>query len=200
MKNAMFYIYYPQGHCGSRVVDFKIQIWGNPSPWRCIAVWKDKMIFKVVSGVALFLLILSAPSMAKEVCLNFTDGKYFKDEWVVTSDSMSARYIPHERHPVACIIRKGSYRKVTGVSMNMQLCTTIGAARANVYMDCGGNRDGFQINTYPHPQLWKNNRQWRMSEHCLEILNKRGELQLVVNVYWDGHGVFRLSDLKMEVE
>ncbi len=146
------------------------------------------------------VLILWTPAMAKEMFINFTDGQYVKDEWVVSHGSMSARYIPHERHPVSYTIQRQAGSKITRLSMTMQLCTTIDAARANVYIACGGSRDGFKINTYPHEQLWKNTRQWQMPDHCLEILNKRGELQLVISVNWDGHGVFRLSDLKMDVE
>ena len=164
------------------------------------AVWKDKIVFKTLCALALFVLILPAPSMAQEVSINFMDGQYVKEEWVVSSDSMSARYIPHERHPVVYTIQRKPGSKITRLSMTLQLCTTIGAARANVYMICGGNRDGFQINTYPDEKLWKNTRQWQMSDHCLELLNKRGELKLVISVNWDGHGVFRLSDLKMDVE
>ncbi|GAB6144125.1 hypothetical protein [Desulfocicer niacini] len=163
-------------------------------------MWKDKIALKALDGLVLLVLILWTPAMGKELSINFTDGQYVKDEWVVSLGSMSARYIPHERHPVSYIIQRQPGSKITRLGMTMQLCTTIGAARANVYIACGGSRDGFKINTYPHEQLWKNTRQWQMSDHCLEILNKRGELQLVINVNWDGHGVFLLSDLKMDVE
>ena len=163
-------------------------------------VWKDKIVFKTVCALALFVLILWAPAMAQEVSINFMEAQYVKEEWVVSSDSMSARYIPHERHPVGYTLQRKPGTKITRLGMTMQLCTTIGAARANVYVACGGDKDGFKINTYPHEQLWKNARQWQMSDRCLEILNKRGELRLVISVNWDGHGVFTLSDLKMDVE
>ena len=164
------------------------------------SVRKDKIVFKAVCVSAFFALILAVPVMAKEVLIGFANGQYVQDEWVITTEGMSARYIPHKRHPVTYILKRELWSKITKVSMNMKLCTTIGAARANVYIDCGGNRDGFQINTYPHERLWKNTRQWQMSDHCLEILNKRGELHLIIRVYWDGHGVFSLSNLKMDVE
>ncbi len=164
------------------------------------AVWKDKIVFKTIYALALFVLILWAPAMGQEVPINFMDGQYVKEEWMISKNIMTARFIPHERHPVVYTLQRKPGSEITRLGMTMQLCTTIGAARANVYLACGGKRDGFKINTYPHEKLWKNIRQWQMDKHCLEILNKRGELQLVISVNWDGHGVFSLSDLKMDVE
>ena len=147
-----------------------------------------------------FLSISSSLAGADEVFMDFNDGVYLENEWIVTEHNLSARYIPHKRSPFTYLLNKGHYTKVKGVSMDMQLRTTTGVARANVYMECDGTRDGFQMNTYPHPQLWDNLRHWEMSDPCLEILNVAGEVRLLVKVYWDGHGTFHLLNLKMEAE
>lgn len=162
-----------------------------------------KWFLKVNAFFGVCLLLLSMASSlagADEVFMDFNAGVYLENEWIVTNHNISARYIPYKRSPFTYPINKRGYTKIKGVSMDMQLRTTTGVARANVYMECGGTRDGFQMNTYPHPQLWKNLRHWEMSDHCLERLNATGEVRLLVKLYWDGHGIFHLLNLKMEAE
>ncbi|SMC68850.1 hypothetical protein SAMN02746065_10744 [Desulfocicer vacuolatum DSM 3385] len=170
----------------------------GPSP---VMIKKEIFIFNILLGMyLLFLSPFLSLAASHDLAMDFHDGEYVQNEWKIDEHEVSARYIPHGRSPFTYVFKKGDYTTITGAGMDMQLCTTTGAARANVYVACGGIRHGFQMHTYPHDQLWKNVRHWEMPNHCLEILNKTGEIKLVITVNWDGHGTFHLLNLKMSAE
>jgi len=161
-------------------------------------VYKPGLRFNAFLILSLvFLSVFSSLAGADEVFMDFNDGVYPKDEWNVTDHDISARFVPYERGPITYTLKKGKHTKIKGVSMEMQLRTTTGAARANVYIECTETIDGFEMNTYPEQQLWQKSRHWEMSAHCLDILNATGKVILRINVYWDGHGTLHLLNLKM---
>lgn len=159
------------------------------------------MIFKLLFGIYLFFSSTALTHAdGYDVYLPFNNGVYSNDEWVVTDNEASARFLPRNKHQFTYLLNKGDHGTIKGVSMQLQLCTTIAAAKATVYIKCGGTRDGFLLRTYPHPELWKKTHLWQMSSRCLKILNRIGKMPLFVKVYWDGRGVFKLLNLKIELK
>ena len=133
--------------------------------------------------------------------MDFNHGLYSSEEWTITDNEVSARFSPHNRqHRFTYTLNKGVHSRVEHVSMDLQLCTTLTAANANVRIEYMGIRDAYQLRTYPHEKRWKKRIHWQMSGRGIELLNSMGEVSVSINVYWDGHGVFQLLNLKIVPE